>query len=391
MISGLIAVVLVSGATTLGVKFSFGAFDDGYDLKASFAAAGQGLINDSDVKLRGVNIGRVKGIELVDGRALVTLFINDSDRIPRSADAVIRPKTLFGEKFVDIVPGDLETSSNPDDFYRDGDTFPQEKTLGGFELEKVLTDTYPILQAIDPAELANVIGTLADAGEGLGPSINRQIVNTDELLDVSVAHDADFRQFVADLALLSEELAGRAGDVVGGAQDLNQALPVLTERGDRLNTLLVQAARLSGDLADLLDNNREFIEKNIVQGGETIQILFDERAQLAPTVTGLRQYLQTLTEAAHVALDDGTLMAGVKAILGGDLCALFPDCLSVLPPLALAAPEGVPPLAPATVETQPPTLLESLLDSLGLGGLLPSPTATQSPNLITTVLGLLVP
>ena len=82
IISGLCALVLVSGAATIGVKYSFGAFDDGYDLVADFAAAGQGLVEGSDVKMRGLDVGHVQSIELHEGRARVTMFIDDGNDIP---------------------------------------------------------------------------------------------------------------------------------------------------------------------------------------------------------------------------------------------------------------------------------------------------------------------
>src|SRR5436853_1656498 len=110
IISGLIALVFVAGAVFVGVSWSFGAYDNTYPLKASFDAAGQGLQKNSDVKIRGINIGKVDSVKLVDGRALVTMSINHGDKIPYSAVATVRAKTLFGEKFVDIDPGDAETS-----------------------------------------------------------------------------------------------------------------------------------------------------------------------------------------------------------------------------------------------------------------------------------------
>src|SRR4029079_2192575 len=77
-------------------------------MKASFANAGQGLQHGSDVKLRGVNVGKVQSVKLEDGRALVTMEINHSTKVPTSATATVRPQTLFGEKFVDIETGSGE-------------------------------------------------------------------------------------------------------------------------------------------------------------------------------------------------------------------------------------------------------------------------------------------
>ncbi len=326
MISGAIGLLVLVALVTVGIKGAFGAFDGGYKVQASFAAAGQGLISGSDVKVRGVDIGEVSSIELVDNRALVTMRINAGRDIPVDAQAVIRPKTLFGEKFVDILPGDDELSGP----YLEG-TEPEDvaacpdpelpcitDTLGGFELEQVLTDTYPILDALDPMELAVVLEELANAGEGLGDRINRSIVNAATLSELGVSNDAEFRQLTADLALLSEELDRVAPEILRGADALNDALPSLNARSDQLNTALVQLARLSGDLADLLDNNRSFTENALTNGSKTIQLLYDERDQLQPLLVGLERYTMTLAQAIRVEVGDGTLMAAIKNLVSVD-------------------------------------------------------------------------
>jgi phospholipid/cholesterol/gamma-HCH transport system substrate-binding protein len=351
-IVGLVVLTTFVGASVIGVSAAFGEFRPTYELTGTFAAAGQGLLPGSDVKIRGANVGEVERIELVDGRAEVTLSMDRGERVPVSVQAVIRPKTLFGEKFVDLLPGPDE-STGP--YLDDGGRI--EDTLGGFELEKVLIDLYPILEVIDPIELATVIGTLADAGAGMGETINRQIVNLQQITAVWSARDPETRRFLADLDLLLTELDARAPDLVAGARDLNVALPELNRRGDSLAVVLDQAAALSGGLADLFEANRTFPDRAVTEGGRALQLLFDERGRVEPLVTGLRLYLQTLTEAVRIPLGDGTNLAAVKGIMGGDdLCGQGQGKSCLLP---VDEPEEAPaagPPAPAPAPGPGPLL-----------------------------------
>jgi phospholipid/cholesterol/gamma-HCH transport system substrate-binding protein len=342
ILTGAIALLLLFGGITVGIKGAFGAFDGGYELVGSFDAAGQGLLAGSDVKVRGVNIGQVRSIELVDGRALVKLRIKDGEQVPADATAVIRPKTLFGEKFVDIDPGPTEADGP---FLGNGDELAN--TLGGFELEEVLTDVYPLLRAIDPAELMTVLGELAEGGDGLGETINRSLVNGEELSRL-FADNADLTaEFLEDLAALSEQLAGSADDLLGLADAGNVALPTINERDDDLVDLLRQTGRLSSDVADLLEHNEAFVQASLDDGSRTVQLLFDRRDQVMPLVVGLRQYVRTLTEAVRIDVGDGTLMAAVKGVLGGQACAIVP-CPGAAPRAASAASPraDVPAVAP---------------------------------------------
>ena len=312
ILTGLVATVLFFGVITASIQITNGALRADYDVGGMFSAAGQGLLPGSDVKVRGVNIGEVKSIDLVEGQARIVLSIRKGRQIPVDATATIRPKTLFGEKFVDIDVGPAEDTGP---FLSDGGEL--ENTVGGFELQKVLDEAYPVIAAIDPAELAVVLSTLAEGGRGLGDNVNRQLENLALVLDVNARHDADTDQFLRDFAALSDTLADAADDIVAGAQDLNQVLPDLNSRGDQLAVLLDQMARLSGDLADVLEANRPFLEKNVVLGGKTLQALADNREHIQPLVGGLRMFFQTLAQAIRIPLEDGTRLAAVKFIAGG--------------------------------------------------------------------------
>jgi len=350
--SGAIGLLLLAALITVGIKASFGAYEGGYELRGTFAAAGQGLNEGSSVAIRGVNVGEVAGIRLVDNRAEVRLRIDDGVRIPADAVAVIRPKTLFGEKYVDIDPGDAE-GQGP--FLADGGEI--EDTLGGFELERVLADAYPVLDAIDPAELAVVLDELATAAQGLGPNIDRQIRNGAVLAELGASNDAELRQFTSDLALLAEELESVAPDVVAGAVDLNAALPTLNERSDDLNAALRDTGRLAGDLADLLEANEEFTTNALTNGSRSLQVVNDRRAQVQPLLQGLTKYTRTIAEAVRIEVGDGTLMAAVKNLVSASGL--------------LEGHESPPPEDGGGSPTQP---IEDILDDLLGGGGGGSPT-----------------
>ena len=378
IISGLVALVLMVGTTTIGVKWAFGEFDDGYVLRADFAAAGQGLVEGSDVKVRGLDVGHVQSIDLRDGRAVVTMFIFDGHDIPRdSSTFTIRPKTLFGEKFVDVILGPAETTGpyfgDGDEvprFFDEDDPIPEEalrdsegralRSAGGFELERVLADAYPILEAIDPDDVAILLDELARGGAGMGETINRAIVNGEQVLDVQAARDAETRQFLEDLADLSGELADRAPDLVAGAEDLNVALPVLIDNPQAFNALLVQLERTSGELADLLEANTEFIDSVYGDGQAVLDVLYGRRSQVVPLLIGIRQYVQVVASAARIPVGDGTVMAAVKGLVGTEGCGLI---------VCNDAPTGgpgvpLPPLPPLPELPVPPLPLGDVLAPL---------------------------
>ncbi len=58
----------------------------------------------------------------------------------------------------------------------------RDKTAVGIEIEKVLNDALPLLQAVDPADLNATLNTLATALEGRGTEIAGTLTQLDGYL-----------------------------------------------------------------------------------------------------------------------------------------------------------------------------------------------------------------
>ena len=398
---GLVTLLVLASLTVVAVKIRVGGNPrDYYQLNASFTAAGQGLLPGSDVKVRGVDIGRVRNIRLRDGRALVRLDIRKTQKVPQTAAATIRPKTLFGEKFVDVDPG---TGDGTGPFLGDEGTITD--TLGGFELERVLADLYPVLKAVKPQDLTVVLDSLAQAAQGKGPQINRLIATYSDVLGAQASNNAELDQYLQELARLSEGLVTVAPAALGLAEDLNQTLPDLNARGAQLSALLDETTRLSGDLDALLKRNTPFIDKAINQGGRTLQELFDDRAQIGPLLTGFRQFFQVLSSIGRIPYGDGTQLVAIKYVLDSECpfgrlhCgkSMLPDG-RIVDNAAPAAAAGAPPPAASPAAPPPaastpapaPRLTPVPTPALpGLGTILPQPStgAQAIVDLLGTVLG----
>ncbi len=78
----------------------------GYELNANFRSA-EGLTVGTDVRLAGVSIGTVTGLNLNTDtfRADMTMAINRGILVPDDSAAVVATEGLLGGTFVEIVPG----------------------------------------------------------------------------------------------------------------------------------------------------------------------------------------------------------------------------------------------------------------------------------------------
>ena len=161
------------------------------------------------------------------------------------------------------------------------------------------------------------------------------------------------------------------------------ALPDLNAHAGDLTAFLDQAAALSSNVADVLEANRPFLTKFVVEGGKTVDLVFDLRNQVPGVVRGLREFFQVLSEAAGSIPDPssaGTTLASVKFIAGGG-----PPCGRGVPCPA-GAPNGTSSSASAAAAAPPPATpgapaAQSFLPPIQV------PVATSGVQAVTQLLG----
>ncbi|MDE2058119.1 MAG: outer membrane lipid asymmetry maintenance protein MlaD [candidate division NC10 bacterium] len=90
----------------------------GYTVLAEFDSVA-GLKNGAVVEIAGVEVGRVKEIDLKSYRAVVVMSIDPSVKLQDDAIVSIRTKGLIGEKYVRITPGGSDTMVQPGGKLRD--------------------------------------------------------------------------------------------------------------------------------------------------------------------------------------------------------------------------------------------------------------------------------
>src|SRR5688500_9532125 len=90
----------------------------GYRVQIPFDEATQ-LAQESDVRVSGVSVGKVKAIELnEDGQAEATVEIDAAFApIPSDSRATLRQKSLLGETYVELTPGSEEAEPLEEDGY----------------------------------------------------------------------------------------------------------------------------------------------------------------------------------------------------------------------------------------------------------------------------------
>lgn len=137
-IAVMVAFSLSVVAIALFLWLSFGGTlplqPEGYRVKVALPEAAL-LVQEADVRMAGVNIGKVKGKELsADGRRTVAELQIDPKFAPIARDtrAILRQKSLLGETYVELSPGHRPHAELPD-----GGTLARTQVDGTTELDEI--------------------------------------------------------------------------------------------------------------------------------------------------------------------------------------------------------------------------------------------------------------
>jgi phospholipid/cholesterol/gamma-HCH transport system substrate-binding protein len=251
--------LLVLGVWLINAVFTqkFVSFDR---VRLSTDTIGLQLPSRADVKVRGVIVGEVLDAKSEANGAELTLGIdpNKIKTIPENVTASILPKTLFGEKYVELViPQDYSKKA-----LRAGDHITQTKLP--IEVEKVLDDIYPLLRAVQPAELNYTLNALATALEGRGEAIGQNIETFDAYLKKLNPQVPALMEDLRLLAKVSGTYADVAPQIAETLRNTVKTGNTLVSREAKLNAFLKDVTSFSGTAKTFLDNNGS----NIVRLGQ---------------------------------------------------------------------------------------------------------------------------
>jgi len=219
---------------------------------------GNQLVVPADVKLDGILVGRVSGVHVSGDHAVMTLQIDKSKigEIPADVQARILPKTLFGEKFVDLVIPDGDNGATP---LRAGGVIQQDHSKTAIELQTVFNDLVPLLRALKPAELSIALSNLADALRNRGNALghNLELVNT-----YFTQFNKDLPNFnhdISGLADLASNYADATPDLMATLRNFTVNAKTMTQKRDQFSQFLIgtqgfakEATKVFGDNADRL-------------------------------------------------------------------------------------------------------------------------------------------
>ncbi|MFH8617628.1 MCE family protein [Streptomyces sp. NPDC017979] len=285
-------------------------FSDDATVTLLTSSAGNEMHTNAEVKLRGVVVGEVRAVRADGNGARLTLAI-DRDRlrhVPADVRAQMLPTTLFGERFVALVPPASGAPSGGGRTLAAGDTIPQDRSSNAIELEQVLDDVLPLLTAVQPAKLSATLTAAAQALQGRGDQLGRTLVTLEAHLKELNPHLPQLNRDIARLVEVSRLYADVAPDVLDAVVDLTTTSGTLVDQQARLAELYGATTTTARELTDFLHANRHNLIRLAATGRPTLELL----ARRSPSFPCTLRTLAGFVPAMDKALGKGTDRPGLQ-------------------------------------------------------------------------------
>ncbi|WP_328913094.1 MULTISPECIES: MCE family protein [unclassified Streptomyces] len=305
--AGLVFLLVPCLLAWLAVAVYDKAFTDEATVTVETGSVGNEMRPGADVKVRGVVVGRVKAIHADGAGARLVLAITPGKlrQIPAGVTAQMLPTTLFGERFVALVPPPGTPAGGPT--LAAHTTIAQDRSSDAVELQQVLGHVLPLLTAVQPEKLSATLNAVATALDGRGAQLGATLVRLDAYLtrlnpQLPVLND-DIKQLVT----VSRVYSAAAPDIVQALTDFTRTSGTIAEERANLSTLYGATTTTAQDLTTYLRQNKDNLIRLSADSRGTLGLL----AEYAPSFPCTLRTLADFAPVMDKALGKGTKEPGL--------------------------------------------------------------------------------
>ncbi|MFC4125182.1 MlaD family protein [Nocardia rhizosphaerae] len=165
-----------------------------------------GLKVGNDVRMFGVQVGKIEKIGLEGDKAKVSLTVKTDTPIYDNSKLAIRYQNLTGQRYID-----LQQAPNPGTPIPAGARIGADMTVPSFDVTSLFSGLKPVLATLSPEAInqftASMLAVIEGDGSGLGPALTA----IDELASYAQDRQQVIDTLIRNLSTLGDRHGGRVG------------------------------------------------------------------------------------------------------------------------------------------------------------------------------------
>lgn len=256
--------------------------------------AGLQLTKFGDVRTHGVLIGQVRKISQ-DGQEAeieVALQPEAAKQLPANVEVQILPTTLFGQKYISFVAPDAPSAQSlaPDA------VIPSSRVSTNVELSQVLSNLFPLLRSIRPADLNMTLNALATALSGRGEQLGQTLDDLGSYLGAINGSLPTLREDLVALADVADTYDLAAPDLLQVLGNLTVTSKTVLQKRQQLDVFFSDLTGLADTTTRVLrDNEPDLIRVGQV-GAPVMKLLATYSPELPCLLKGAARYAPILAK-----------------------------------------------------------------------------------------------
>lgn len=254
---------------------------------AAYLAETAGLRAGDEVRVAGVKVGKVTGIELVGDKVLVSFRVKGVS-LGEESTAAIKIKTLLGKKFLSVDPLGAGELDGP---------IPIENTTTPYDVNAAFSDLSATIGEIDTEQLEQSLATVSEVFADTPESVRGMVDGLSRLSRTISSRDDDLARLFESTKGVTGTLASRNEELGALVDDGNLLLTELANRRESIRKLLRSTTTLGRELAGVVRDNELQLKPALEKLDKVAALLSRNQRHLSDALAVLGPYYRMLTAA----------------------------------------------------------------------------------------------
>jgi phospholipid/cholesterol/gamma-HCH transport system substrate-binding protein len=277
------------------VVFGQMRFDRTTGYSAIFSNA-SGLRAGQFVRASGVEVGKVKKVELINGGSQAKVDFNVDRSLPLfdGTTASIRYLNLIGDRYLELKRGDSDKR------LASGGTIPIERTEPALDLDALIGGFRPVFRALDPEKVNGIAQSIITIFQGQGGTINDILDQTASLTSALADRDQAIGEVIRNLNTVLDTTVKHQQQFDQTIKDFETLITGLKNRADPIATSVAGISDAAGTVGDLLADNRPLLQSTVSYLETIQQPLVEQNAGLNDLLTRLPTAFKIIGRAGGI-------------------------------------------------------------------------------------------
>lgn len=246
-----------------------------------------------DVRIAGVRVGQVTGVEIVDRRlAQVTFTVDTGIELRSDVEAEIRFRNLIGQRYLALEQGTASADLEP------GATIAVERTRPALDLTQLFNGFQPLFRLLSPEDVNELSFQVIQVLQGDGTTMTGLLRHTAGITSTLAERDEVIGEVITQLSGVLETVDSRSDDLRGLVTSLQQLVSGLAGDRESIGDAVDSMGRVADGLGDLLAESRVPIGRTVRGLDQLAGNLVDAEADLDRIFDNLPRKLEAVGRTA---------------------------------------------------------------------------------------------